>query len=1183
MLKYTDKQFLNQISKAVNADKLVLFVGAGISKLCGLPLWYDLAVKLLNFCVNNSSTYNFSHKDRNLLLSSVKDARELVTIAANIICKKSKDAFYNELCNLLKVNEHSLSEKEKQNYETVPCLIKSLSNNVITTNADTIIDKQYDGKKSIFYTKKDIEKFDIFKEKQVFHIHGSIEKPEDMVFSLTQYLRRYNYPKFRSKMQMIFNNPEQDLAILIIGYSLSELQLLDLIINNDGSQKNKRKQNIFLLKGYYSYEDNVYEAENEYYKEYGITLVSYLMDEKGYQGLVDALQDIKQYVGDKTKQSINQIKRVVDLFKKQPNQRNINMFLNLFSEFDDRKKGHAFSELQRSQYHYQWLDKMIDNVVCFNKYFCVDKNLPKCIEDRSAFPGCQLILRARVSNVKDKKKYKKYIKEVLEHFINDNTYFNNKTLADDVCRAILTNYEYFVMPEAYEFITKFDKQEYRSDWILFLCHQNDVLLKVNKDILFKYVSFALKSFYENDDKEYYFDLFLDVCSLRLCSDIPDRMVSFCEKIIDEITKKENPFYPRDTFEELSRNDSYHGQEHYIYKVFLLCLSGLKNTKIASYYAKYKNKRTVFYTQLSIYIASIRYPELENCLFDDLLYYASDKKYFAEIYSCFSRNSYYISDDKVMPLLNFIRKIKFKGYSEIWNLTARRYLLQTLSKNPKFTNNDKYNSLCLETEKTIDGEYSESINTMPTPLDMSKSIWSSSAYWVNDKSLQNELNVLDDCDYFERIKKANYDDYEILDSIRDTLESRVKAGFIDFLERNHLLKDIPFKLACIIISTIPKASDSVENNLRSIIKIVNSSEDENLKRKLKKESFSTIYFIIHGINRSKIDSVLLDDVFNYAFDNIYSSDSDWLIDGKDRSPNLHTVFSARVFEWLNVLIMTCSHKNWNKLLDAYNSWLFDDAKKTSVKASLCGNLTTLWTLDFEFVKKNIRLLFDNIDNGVNYSNIGFQLSMFYSPDFITLLHDNKILVDLVSDENFGLNWNYVYLIIWQYLYKRIDISVLEEVIVCHCSASAISSLIMDLEKMSIQDIPLDALSDFLKLIANTKFDDSDHCAVGFYKLSEKLFNVKNYVEALISLFSSENSATYVKDLLEHLSKSKLSDHDNEAILKTFLEHLKDHYLFVDEIQELLDAIKWSSEDSKIETVNKLGKINPAFQIRYKEND
>ena len=98
MLKYTDKQFLNQISKAVNADKLVLFVGAGISKLCGLPLWYDLAVKLLNFCVNNSSTYNFSHKDRNLLLSSVKDARELVTIAANIICKKSKDAFYNELC-----------------------------------------------------------------------------------------------------------------------------------------------------------------------------------------------------------------------------------------------------------------------------------------------------------------------------------------------------------------------------------------------------------------------------------------------------------------------------------------------------------------------------------------------------------------------------------------------------------------------------------------------------------------------------------------------------------------------------------------------------------------------------------------------------------------------------------------------------------------------------------------------------------------------------------------------------------------------------------------------------------------------------------------------------------------------------------------------------------------------------
>lgn len=37
MINYEDENFKNTIIEAVNQDKLVVFVGAGLSRLCGLP------------------------------------------------------------------------------------------------------------------------------------------------------------------------------------------------------------------------------------------------------------------------------------------------------------------------------------------------------------------------------------------------------------------------------------------------------------------------------------------------------------------------------------------------------------------------------------------------------------------------------------------------------------------------------------------------------------------------------------------------------------------------------------------------------------------------------------------------------------------------------------------------------------------------------------------------------------------------------------------------------------------------------------------------------------------------------------------------------------------------------------------------------------------------------------------
>ena len=41
-----------KLSKAANNGNLVIFIGAGISKLCGFPLWNETCNMLIDYCVN---------------------------------------------------------------------------------------------------------------------------------------------------------------------------------------------------------------------------------------------------------------------------------------------------------------------------------------------------------------------------------------------------------------------------------------------------------------------------------------------------------------------------------------------------------------------------------------------------------------------------------------------------------------------------------------------------------------------------------------------------------------------------------------------------------------------------------------------------------------------------------------------------------------------------------------------------------------------------------------------------------------------------------------------------------------------------------------------------------------------------------------------------------------------------
>lgn len=88
-----------EILDAVNDRKLVLFLGAGVSVLTGLPLWNELANNLAKKCISeNCITYG----DAEIVFSKITDTKQKISVIYELFDQHKKtDIFYQCLENNL--------------------------------------------------------------------------------------------------------------------------------------------------------------------------------------------------------------------------------------------------------------------------------------------------------------------------------------------------------------------------------------------------------------------------------------------------------------------------------------------------------------------------------------------------------------------------------------------------------------------------------------------------------------------------------------------------------------------------------------------------------------------------------------------------------------------------------------------------------------------------------------------------------------------------------------------------------------------------------------------------------------------------------------------------------------------------------------------------------------------------
>lgn len=268
----------DEISNAALDGNLVLFVGAGVSRLLDLPSWQGLAECALED-LRDRGYLNYSEVDQIQTL----DAKKQLSIAKEI-------AMENGYSLDLVPHLSGFSEGDS--------IYKDINNigcSCVTTNYDELLLPRYhkvtDGSETAAHTNRVSEKERFIAKLlnepgTVVHLHGCISKPETMVVTTKDYLEHYDHKNVKHFLGKLF----QEKTVLFLGYGLEESEILEHILRR-GDVRETEDRRRFAVQGFFRSQIPLYEALHGYYdKSFGVHLLGFELDHESYSGLATILR-----------------------------------------------------------------------------------------------------------------------------------------------------------------------------------------------------------------------------------------------------------------------------------------------------------------------------------------------------------------------------------------------------------------------------------------------------------------------------------------------------------------------------------------------------------------------------------------------------------------------------------------------------------------------------------------------------------------------------------------------------------------------------------------------------------------------------------------------------------------------------------------------------------------------------
>lgn len=281
-----------EIAYAAATNRLCLFTGTGFSKAVSgnkAPSWQGLLEELCELLPNPEEMKGSIFPEDRAPQLSLEEAAQVISIKLSAIGK----SIHEEIAKLIK--EVDLDT----DIEDIKEFFSNRSFRVVTTNYDKLAE-ELTGENSCqsITPGRPIPRSSA--NVKIYHVHGSVDSPENMVVTSEDYFRFINSDSYFSrKLSTVLHEN----TVIILGYSLGDTNLKAIISDYKGfSKSHVIGSNIFLVS-----RSPVDQHVKDYYSHcYGIRVFDSLNTEKFFQQLNEKIPKVER-IADSSLKSIRKV------------------------------------------------------------------------------------------------------------------------------------------------------------------------------------------------------------------------------------------------------------------------------------------------------------------------------------------------------------------------------------------------------------------------------------------------------------------------------------------------------------------------------------------------------------------------------------------------------------------------------------------------------------------------------------------------------------------------------------------------------------------------------------------------------------------------------------------------------------------------------------------------------------